>query len=226
MAPQGLLSYGPNERWANDGFYYLGRRKIAPYMVIQRFSGWDILVRHAELDNIHRFEEKRWNLLVRVERYRAREAKVARELATKIGVRGGRKITTLVNDKWYWVRVDKTRVWYEDMAAIDNDKILDEIVARTSASSRITRLAYLCTLYQMRIENYMVKARRFEAAMFSLMRDKVPDKDGLWRPSPALAFIINGRRYSFIVNEQQVVKHWPTPTQQIICLDAEMNCGV
>lgn len=217
VIPEGIQGI-ENDRW-EGGFFYSNGQKIAPYMVIQRYSGHDILVRFKETDNIHRFENHRWKLLVHLEALRARLKGVVDAIKLELSENGHDYVALgPVEDQWFKLVIKGDS---ESLKKFDCDKlgVLDQMATLTR-SDREYELVASYELIVRRLANYYKRVALINKTMSTLFRRIHPHKRQPWG-QPAVRFIINGRDYVIDqpANIDTSINYWPTPQMRLVDLD-------
>ena len=221
VVSQGIRGMG-REKWKEDGYYYVGRKKIAPYMVIQRYHGWDVLVRFEERDNIQRFEQGRWNVLRRIQAAAQQRREVVETIRARYAVPGSETaFIAMFGDEWHWIFVYDDGVRTGELPPIKKEQLLDELAERTTGDAQQAQLGYKLLLLENRLDRYWIKVHRFEAAMRVLMYEQHPDKVRQWG-RPVITFVVNGRRYPYRItaNHSEDSYYWPTPWDYKIDMDS------
>lgn len=216
--PQGLLGIEDN-RW-EDGFFYSGGQKIAPYMVLQRYATHDLLIRFKETDNIHRFESHRWTILVHLEDLRAQRKKAVDAIKLELSEDGHDYVAIgPVGDQWFKLVIKGDS---ESLKLFDanNLEVLDQM-ATMVRSQRECELVAAYELTTRKLEKYYKRVALINKVMGSLFRDIHPHRKHPWG-RPAVQFTINGRNYVIYqpASIEASVTYWPTPQMQLIDLDA------
>jgi hypothetical protein len=189
-------------------------------MTLCRYTGLDICLKPANIDNPVRFEELRWKFLLYLEELYGRRRKIVDKLFEHSG---GRKKSfkvmhegclhklTLKDDRDYGRRADGgPEGKFRDLPPLDR-------MSRIPKDSPGRRLAAQWFALRDRINRYSAIAGNLEHCLLSILRALHPDRQLPRSFNRPCFFQINGRLYpvSMSYNSSQDREYWPNPSTDL-----------
>lgn len=190
IAYRGIKKFG-KVRYGDDGMLYIGRKRIGPYMDEMHYNSSLIVVRHAEKANIQRFEQLRWDLLLRLKNLWELRAQTIAELK-KLAVRC--RVIGLYKEKWVELHfVREAQPIEEKVLEVDQDNILDMLARHTKSSDEHRLVAKYLRINEW-IESRREHVHRINDILQGLFRDLNPEKS-MFARHQSIAVTVNGRTY-------------------------------
>jgi hypothetical protein len=190
IAYRGVKKYG-KVRYGDDGMLYIGRKRIGSYMDEMHYNSSLIVVRHAEKANIHRFEQLRWDLLLRLKNLYALRMEVIGELK-KLAVRN--RVVGLYREKWVELYFEKaTKSISQKVLEVNQDNVLDAMVgfARNDEEHRLVAKFLRVNEW---IDSRAGNVHRLNDILQALFRDLNPEKS-MFARQQSISVTVNGRTY-------------------------------
>lgn len=228
VVPQGLK--GINDRvYSDDGYLYVRGKKIDRYMVVQRYNGFDCLVKRDHINDIARFEKLRWGILCHIQKLLAKHQMLGMEIYDLVRnnrgphdkiiygmIDGVLHCVEIVWGKYDGLKADGGRVGGFD----DKDPL--EKMAMIPRSDQEQRLTERWHSMRKKIDKYWAKAGNYSHALAALFRaehpvtkepNKAPYYDRRAYYDRPVIFEVNGRLYPISVglNASTDMKYWPDP---------------
>lgn len=203
-------------RYGDDGMLYIGRKKHGPYMVCKRYGGGELVVRHAESENIHRMEQHRWNLLLHQQHLGEQRAATIKRMK-EIAVR--KKIVGFYANQWHQLHFKDDSIERKPIQ-VDESNILDAMVA-LGQSMEDHQLVAKYLLLQDLLDKYWTALSRVEGVLQGMFVALNPNRGMLYRHERT-SVTVNGRTYITSCGHyppDDPNRGWPSPMIKHIDLD-------
>lgn len=216
IIPDGFRSIG-NHHYRNDGMVYIGRRKkpVGPYMVLTTHGSDNLVLRFAEIQNVHRVEQARWSVLSHI-----KDKLVPRSEANRAELMNMSKTSRLVGlyqNVWSELRPVSNTGFRREPLNISELNVLDQVASMAvddTVHAAVEEYLRLSDLFN----KYYLRASRLDKVLLSMLRDRTKVDVYFRRPTE---YVINSRTYVFYCGTSMDtdVRGWPSPLNDHIDLD-------